>query len=257
LIEKNPIPVERVEAEIRIGHDMIRFSAEIANEVIQIYDLLPLFQDITNKVVEIGVKEARTEGKQISCHRGCGACCSQLVPISTAEGFALLTMIDTLTDEQQKKIRERFSNNMSCLRASGLFEQLESAFAAYDREMIRALGVAYFNLNLPCPFLEYQSCSIHPVRPLSCREFLVVSDPVHCARPDPQTVESVVLPRRVSTLVYEMCAHSDPKGRGYLALTQLFDKADELRTSSAGEPATELVRRFFHRLSCLPNHKSL
>jgi Fe-S-cluster containining protein len=36
---------------------------------------------------------------------------------------------------------------------------------------------------MPCPFLEDESCSIHPDRPLVCREYLVTSPAELCAGP--------------------------------------------------------------------------
>lgn len=65
-------------------------------------------------------------------------------------------------------------------------EQLAAAEA-------EALGMAderaYFALGIPCPFLVDDSCGIHPARPLACREYVVASDPTHCAtRADGQIV---------------------------------------------------------------------
>ncbi|MEW8229441.1 MAG: hypothetical protein AB2745_03890 [Candidatus Thiodiazotropha endolucinida] len=87
-----------VNAEIRIGNRTIRFSARFSNEAIQLHELLPFFQNITDKVVEIAIAEVIDSGKRISCHNGCSACCSHLVPISKAEGAALLNLIETLPE---------------------------------------------------------------------------------------------------------------------------------------------------------------
>ena len=247
MTERSTSQTELIKAEIRMGAETIRFSAEISNEPVHVHDLLPLFQNITNKVVEIGVKEVEAQGKRISCRSGCGACCSQLVPISRAEGVALLGHIDAMPTDRQQTLRERFSRNMDALQA-GLLNELEQAVAGNDRMRLREVGLAYFNLKLACPFLENQSCSIHPVRPLSCREFLVVSDPAYCAKPDPDTVKSVVLPKRVSPIVYEMCGESDQVGRGFLPLTQLLEKVDELQAEQPAESAVELVKRFLQSL---------
>src|SRR5208282_696625 len=40
---------------------------------------------------------------------------------------------------------------------------------------------------------EEESCSIHPVRPLICRQYLVTSDPVHCAGPSHENISRVPL----------------------------------------------------------------
>lgn len=48
-------------------------------------------------------------------------------------------------------------------------------------DKLRRIGIRYFELGMDCPFLENQSCSIHPYRPTVCREFLVTSPAEACA----------------------------------------------------------------------------
>ena len=46
-----------------------------------------------------------------------------------------------------------------------------------------------------CPFLEEESCSIHPDRPLVCREYLVTSPAELCAGPTQEGVTPVAVPK--------------------------------------------------------------
>ncbi|MCG7964815.1 MAG: YkgJ family cysteine cluster protein, partial [Candidatus Thiodiazotropha taylori] len=230
-------PTESISAELRIGSENLRFSVEITNEPVHIHDLLPFFQRITDKVVEIGVKEAEQQGKCISCKKGCGACCSQLVPVSRAEGYNLLNLIESMPAERQQVIRARFEQNIKVLKDAGVLQMMEQAVSNNDRMQLREVGVNYFRLNLPCPFLEDQSCSIHRDRPLSCREFLVTSDPVHCADTNPETVESLSLPKRISPIIYRMSRDLNEAGRGYLPLIQILESAEGLSSNQASEPA--------------------
>jgi hypothetical protein len=59
----------------------------------------------------------------------------------------------------------------------------------------RELSVAYFALGIPCPFLEEESCSIHPDRPLVCREYLVTSPAELCSGPVQEGVTPVAVPK--------------------------------------------------------------
>ncbi len=247
--EQNSHPVtKRVEAQVPLGQEILRFSAEISDEPVQVHDLLPLFQDITNRVVSVGIQGVEAQGQQISCRSGCGACCSQLVPISRAEGYALLTFIDQMPEDRQEAVKTSFAHNLQRFQASGLSQDLEYAFRENDRTVLRRVGLDYFKLNLPCPFLHDQSCSIHPVRPISCREFLVVSNPRHCSEPSPETIRNVVLPAQVSKIVYEMCYQHQGQVRGFLPMTLLYQQEAELRGAHPGVPASELVSEFFGRL---------
>ncbi|MEW8286918.1 MAG: YkgJ family cysteine cluster protein [Candidatus Thiodiazotropha endolucinida] len=240
-----------VNAEIRIGNRTIRFSAQFSNEAIQLHELLPFFQNITDKVVEIAIAEVIESGKRISCHNGCSACCSHLVPISKAEGAALLNLIETLPEARRSEVRSRFAKNMAALEeaGSGLFDKLKKSALDHDKERIKAIGLAYFDLDLPCPFLQDQSCSIHPHRPLSCREFLVVSDPVYCVKPDPAVVENVVLPKRVSSILYNMSSRDSNGDTGFMPLIQLLASAESIQIEQpAPAPAIDWVNRFLESL---------
>ncbi len=113
----------------------------------------------------------------ISCGPGCGACCRQAVPVTAAELRAIRAWLDALPDDERLAHDRRIAATKARLDAS-------------DAE---AIGMenerAYFALGIPCPFLVDESCSIHPARPLACREYVVTSDPVHCAsRADGQIV---------------------------------------------------------------------
>ena len=71
--------------------------------------------------------------------------------------------------------------------------------AALTRLERRSLGLRYFALGIPCPFLEAESCSIYTERPLVCREFLVSSPPENCAAPTAETVQVIPVEPKVST----------------------------------------------------------
>ncbi|MEW8051657.1 MAG: YkgJ family cysteine cluster protein [Candidatus Thiodiazotropha sp.] len=246
----NPL-TETVTAEFRVGNRSIRFSAQFVNETIQLHELLPFFQNITDKVVEIAIAEVNESGKRISCQSGCGACCSQLVPISKAECVALLNLIDSFPEDRRAEVRARFAKNMEALEEAvpGLLNELGKAALAHDKKRIKAVGLVYFGLNLPCPFLQNQSCSIHPHRPLSCREFLVVSDPVYCAKPDPAVVENVVLPKRVSQVLYQLSSRDTDKDIGFMPMIQLLARAGTVQFDQpAPAPAIDWVNRFLEAL---------
>src|SRR5262249_14826542 len=63
----------------------------------------------------------------------------------------------------------------------------------------RSLAMTYFDQDIPCPFLEEESCSIYRERPLICREFLVTSPAANCSRlAEDKTVRGVRPPFRLS-----------------------------------------------------------
>src|SRR5262245_36742724 len=145
-------------------------------------EIVPALQGLVNAVVE-----AAETGQIISCRKGCGACCRQLVPVSRTEGERLLQVVDALPAERRDVLMKRFAAAEVAIETADLKERRGRS----DRE----LSAAYFALRLPCPFLEDESCSIHPERPLVCREYLVTSPAELCAGPAQEGVTPVAVPK--------------------------------------------------------------
>ena len=168
-------------------------------------ELLPLLRSLTDTFVRIAVENVESTGASISCRKGCGACCRQLVPISEVEAESIRDIVQQLPEARRAVVIERFEQARQRLGAAGLLESLRAP-AQCTREDLLPLGVAYFEQRIPCPFLEEESCSIHDDRPLSCREYLVVSPAANCARPTPSTIDCVKMPVKVSNAM----RHLDP-----------------------------------------------
>jgi len=165
-------------------------------------ELLPLAQSLSDAVVNATVQEVEQRGGAISCCKGCGACCRQLVPIAEVEARNIAELVGAMPEPRQSQVRARFDDALRRLAEAGLLDKLHEP-KRWHREGATEFGLQYFRLGIPCPFLEDESCSIHPDRPLKCREFLVTSPAVHCQNPTAQTVKTVPLPLRVSPALAE------------------------------------------------------
>jgi Fe-S-cluster containining protein len=155
--------------------------------------MLPVFQNITNTVVRFSTDQAIGSGNEISCKAGCGACCRQPVPISEAEAHAIAAYVETMDKDERKEIEDRFGSAMKKLDDSKWFERLD-ALPAKASEVRAEMAMEYFAEGIACPFLVNESCSIHKIRPLSCREYLVTSPAENCKSPTPESIEMVSLP---------------------------------------------------------------
>jgi Fe-S-cluster containining protein len=105
-------------------------------------------------------------------------------------------------------------------------------------------------LNVPCPFLENESCSIHPERPVVCREYLVTSSPEWCSRPSEKKVEGVRLPLKVWTAL----AQFDPVPDGsryvrWVPLSLAPEWAEAHPEEPPPRPGTELLEELFRNLT--------
>lgn len=194
-------------------------------------DVVPALQELVNAVVA-----AAEAGKAISCRKGCGACCRQLVPISRTEGERLLVTVAALPAERRAVLESRFAAAEAALAAAGLKERKGRP----DRE----LSTAYFALSIPCPFLEEESCSIHSDRPLVCREYLVTSPAALCAGPEQEGVTPIPVPK------VSLAARSlQDEREEWFPLALLMDWAKRRPREGARRTGPEWIQRFLKGIS--------
>ena len=216
---------------LAVGPLRITHPITVPSRPVAAAEVVPALQGLVNAVV--GAAEA---GQVISCQKGCGACCRQLVPVSRSEGERLLEVIEGLPAERRVRIAERFAAAETAVEAGGLVERAGRS----DRE----LSTAYFALGVPCPFLEDESCSIHPERPLVCREYLVTSPAALCAGPLQEGVTPVAVPK-VSLAARGL---QDEKDDWFpLALLMRWTRTRPRRAVRRTGP--EWVQRFLARMS--------
>jgi Fe-S-cluster containining protein len=186
--------------DLTVAGKKVHFKLSVPAGPTRPIDLLPVFRSLTDTFVRIAVENAETDGRTISCRKGCGACCRQLVPISEIEVESIRKLVDGLPEPRRREIVERFEKATRQLEEADLLETLRVPNQV-TRETIHSLGGAYFAQGIPCPFLENESCSIHPDRPLACREYLVTSPAANCAKPSAESVRCVTMPTKVSRAV--------------------------------------------------------
>ena len=215
--------------ELRIVHPITVPAAPVpATEVV------PALQGLVNAVVEAA--EAR---QTITCRKGCGACCRQLVPVSRTEGERLLQLIDAMPAERRDALQARFAAAETAIEGAGLKERGGRS----DRD----LSAAYFALGIPCPFLEEESCSIHPERPLVCREYLVTSPAELCSGPAQEGVTPVAVPK------VSMAARGlQDEGDDWFPLALLMAWRRTRPRKAQRRPGPEWVQRFLRAFSGPP-----
>lgn len=132
-------------------------------------DWLPMLLD-AYAVIDRGIflalqREKRKTGRRPVCKAGCGGCCGTHsdIPIYPLEMVGIYWYV---LEKMEPGLR------------SGLMTRLAGRSAP-------AAGPA------PCPFLSEDRCTVYPVRPVACRQFIVFSrpcgdgeDPFHTRRGD-------------------------------------------------------------------------
>jgi Fe-S-cluster containining protein len=235
--------VPEVRFDLRFGGKTMPFRIQVPAESIRPVDLLPVLHEFNDALICAAVGH-----REVSCRAGCGACCRQIVPISEIEARYLADLIAAMPEEQKERVTSRFAEVLDALASSGLLDRLRAEPPSDAAERNR-LGLEYFRLGLACPFLEAESCSIHPHRPASCREYLVTSPAKNCATPRADNITMVELPAKVSRVLYRFSDGRGEQPARWMALPLLLEWAAEHRNDTQpATPGPELFANFMNKL---------
>lgn len=247
-IEIEPDGLTRTNVTVKGKGFELTFRATVPTGPTTARELLPLARGLSEVMVREGIKAAAEQGRKISCCSGCGACCRNIVAISQLEARLLADLVEGLDQPRRSVIESRFAEARRQLEASGLAEKLAS-FESWEPADYQAMVGAYFALGIPCPFLENESCSIYPERPLTCREFLVTSPPQHCSEQDSGAVRQVVLPLHVFNAVARWnVPKQGPILERWVPLILALDWARANPDTTPPKPGLELLQDF---LGCM------
>src|SRR5262249_20918511 len=99
-----------VSVQFKIAGDSVRAEIPVPAGRTLPLPMLPAFRQLAEIVVEHSVQSVQAQGKEISCKKGCGACCRQLVPISALESRRLRDLINELPEPRRSKVLARFAS---------------------------------------------------------------------------------------------------------------------------------------------------
>lgn len=215
--------VVTVEFTLGLGEASMRAAVQVPAGAVTVTELLPILQGFTSRMVEDVSGQSAAAGHPISCRAGCGACCRQLVPISVFEAEALGEWVGSLPEGQQVELGARFHAALLALRDRGMLERLSPALWVAGSEAAKTLAIDYLAAGVACPFLVEESCGIHAIRPLICREYVVTSPAEFCAAPGVGQVMGVVMPMQPSGALRKLGAGQPGAPHGWLPLVLLFE----------------------------------
>lgn len=233
----------------------IQTSLSVPAGPIRLRTMLPLVQEFTDAVVGATANAVEEQGKRISCQKGCGACCRQLVPLSEVEARHLAALVEAMPESRRSQVRARFAEACRRFAEAGMLERLRRR-QEWEEGESSSVGTAYFHQGIPCPFLEEESCSIHPDRPIACREYLVTSPAENCAQLNADTIRRVRMPIRLwPALALFDAVGPEARYIRWVPLVLALEWAAEQPEEPAPQPGPELLRRFFDHLTaqdCAP-----
>ena len=246
-------PQETVSVDFTVGIGDGKFAATAVVPAGQtnLTQILPVIQALDDSLIAGVASQLAEAGRKISCKAGCGACCRQMVPISIFEAEALAAWIRTLPEARRQELAGRFHQALLKLSAAGLIDRMVNEDWLAETASARQLALEYFYQRVPCPFLEDESCSIYPIRPLVCREYLVSSPPEYCSDPATMQTVPVRLPLNFSRVINIIGAQLEQSIRCWIPLLFLFAwmKGDAHPGDRIAGTGPEVLHEFLKRIS--------
>jgi len=231
-------------------------EVEIPDGRVGVSSMLSAFRSVSESLIDLGVSEEERLGRNVSCKKGCGACCRQLVPISAVEARELARVVERMPAARQELILERFAAARERLADAEMLDPLLHP-DLYSDEQMRVLGREYFKLGIACPFLEDEACSIYRDRPITCREYLVTSPAQNCASPRPEEVERIASPvGDVWAWVARMDERANADYSGWIPLILGLDYVANYPVEPTPRPGNEWVEEFFRFVCKKPQESS-
>lgn len=210
--------------------------------------MLPIFQAMTSSFVEAGVADIRADGKEISCKAGCGACCNQAVPLAETEAYQIAELVENMDEPRRSEIKQKFEDACRHFHETKWFERMESYPYLSPKER-QDIVLEYFYDGIACPFLENDSCSIHQVRPLACREYLVTSPAENCAVPTAEKIRSVRMVVEPSKILRGTWRSENLPKLNFVPMIRSLEWAEKFPEKMPEKKGTEWMTDFVNRLA--------
>ncbi len=233
--------------ELSVGGTPFEMNFSVPAKPLKLRRMLPVFQKMSDTFNDIGIAALEANGKAISCRAGCGACCRQLVPVSEAEAFDLRSLLDEMPEPRRFEILRRFADGVEKLNTISFFERLEKASVTAEGDYSKAVR-EYFVQQIACPFLENESCSIHPSRPIACREYLVTSPAEHCSSAAGEKIENVEYTFKVKDTLVSIARNRLRPELPYVPLIRLMEWTETNDDDSLERKGDEWMEMFFSEL---------
>ena len=196
--------VERFEIALNTPAGRLTTALDVPTGFVPITAIVPVTRRLGEEAMQLEELQAREAGRSISCRMGCAACCRMMVPVSPPEAFALRDYLEQLPADRRDPIMSRLAQTTASLKEQGLLDRLQEiadASMPLSDEELDPVNRAYYDLRIPCPFLENEMCSIYEARPAACRELLVTSPSELCSNIVDNPVQPLPVPVRIGTVL--------------------------------------------------------
>src|SRR5690606_17779772 len=107
--EQQP-PPETATARVELcGPDWrMHATVTVPTGPMRLRQMLPLVQSLASQLADRAGESVTAGGETISCKKGCGACCRQLVPVAEVEAREIGALVEAMPEPRRSEVRARF-----------------------------------------------------------------------------------------------------------------------------------------------------
>lgn len=189
--------------EIDLADKTLSMAIIVRNSRANLSDLTTITHQVCNKVIETLTNNDDPNFQNISCKKGCSHCCKYMVSLSSAEAFFLHNHILSMPADTRRSTLHSFLRAARIISANRIPNMDASQMTEYEE--LHAISNWFNKLNLTCPFLKNNACSIYNFRPLACREHLATNDPKGCKFSSIEKQQLVNIPFSIAQAMMTLC----------------------------------------------------
>ncbi|MHC4394710.1 MAG: YkgJ family cysteine cluster protein [Planctomycetota bacterium] len=200
--------VKTIELELDIFGRAVRYGIDVADKQARLADIVPIARTVCSKVAVTVLEKLREDGEAIPCHKGCSACCHYLTSLSVPEAFRLSEELLAMPAESGKAVLESYLE-----AAKKILDNMPEDFditseptQINEQAQMSQLSSWYAGLELACPFLSDNLCTIYDQRPTACRENIVTGSAEMCKVEGQDGTQVVKMPVSVTEALARLAA---------------------------------------------------
>ena len=207
-------------------------------------DIVPLARILSDTIIQQVITDHTPE---VLCKQGCSKCCRYFISLSIPEVARLSQEIQSKPHQQQEQIIH------ACLAASKCI--LDKRLSQNDLN-ITSISKWYDDLNLACPFLQDDLCSIYDQRPFVCREHFVTGT-LPCGSNQYSDNEMVRMPVDISNAMAKLASALEARETEFIALpifvAWLMDNEQRVQQKWPAQLIVRTLAQVIHELEQVNN----
>ena len=220
---------------LEILDESILFQIDVIPTMIKLSEIVPLARELSSRISDIIRTKQDKQGNLIPCRKGCSTCCGYLVPLSIPEAFRLREEVISMPDNSRKAALKSFLAS-----AKKILEEKPENLNLLD---IKQLSEWYSSLELTCPLLSDDICTIYDTRPVVCREYIVTG--IECKTTNEGDFRKIDLPVSIAEALVLLSAELEQMETESIMMPLALPWAEEnLDRDTKKYPSVEIVQRF-------------